>query len=112
MKKEKQIDYLTGFYLKDVVNYKGKYKDLDIENYGEYRLGLTKEEIKHYLKAKCELPQYRRKFKYSQKLYNKFVEIMGVNTVAIAPNGESLWYRHDIERFAGVLFNREKTYFD
>lgn len=110
MKKEKY--YLQGFYLKDIVNYKGKYKDLNIEWYGNYRLGLTGKEIKQYLKVKCELPQYKKKFKYSSKLYNEFVKIMGINTVAVGPEGQNLTYRHDIERFAGVLFDRKKTYLD
>ena len=89
-----------------------KKEDIDIEQYGEYRLGLTFKEVEFYIKAKCSLPQYKNKFKNIKKTIIKFWNIAGINTTTINSNGESLIYRNDIERFAGVLFNRIPTYFD
>ena len=82
-----------------------KHGKLDISNYGVYRLGLTSEEIICYLQARANKINIKR-------LYKKFNRIAGCNTCAVAPNGEHLMYRWDVERFADALFNGTATYFD
>ena len=78
---------------------------IDLRYYGDYRIGLTGKEIKEYLKNRANTTKLGN-------LYRRFVKIAGVNTMGIAPNGESLMYRHDVERFADVLFLNKPTYFD
>lgn len=75
--------------------------ELDLENYGEYRMGLTGQEIETYIKARAKKLEVK-------KLVNKFYDIAGVNTMAVSPNGESLMYRHDVKRFSDVLFGKTK----
>lgn len=111
MKKQKIIKKLLDDFNKVKSTFSNK-EELDIINYGEYRLGLINEEIEHYIEARCSLPQYKNKFKNIKKAITKFWDIAGVNTMAINSLGEPLMYRHDVLRFAGVLFNREKTYWD
>ena len=82
----------------------------NIEDYGKYRLGLTKEEIKKYLKMRANTNKLGG-------LYKKFCKIAGVNTVAIVTTDcckkdIRLMYRWDVERFADVLFLNKPTYFD
>jgi hypothetical protein len=95
---------------------------IDIEDYGIFKSGLTSEEIKEYLNARWNwrIAQGYKKpeFKSFNALYKKFYDIAGVNTCQVVkcPNcNESLtlMYRHDILRFANVLFGVTKdTYFD
>ena len=87
---------------------------IDIESFGAYRRGLTDEEIKEYLKLTAEgLPPYTSLTKKDvSALWNKFTKIAGANTCTCAPDGTSLMYRHDVKRFADVLFFHKPTYFD
>jgi len=81
-------------------------KTIDIYNFGIYTDGLTHKEIKQYLKL-------RSGKKRLGNLYTKFTKIAGVNTCVMNDIGEILMYRHDVERFADVLFGVTKTtYFD
>jgi len=103
-------------------NYKSVKKDkitntvteqvFDIYSYGDYRMGLTNKEIKDYLVIRHnDLKKIKIK-KCSIALFKKFCKIAGVNTCALGPNGEILMYRHDVQRFADVLFLNKPTYFD
>jgi hypothetical protein len=81
-----------------------------INNIGKYTMGMTSEEIESYLGRRANTLS-------TKTLVNKFNKICGVNTmgVHICPKcGEhiALMYRHDVERFADVLFYRKQTYFD
>jgi hypothetical protein len=81
---------------------------IDIKSYGDYRLGLTKEEIQFYLLCRAFQNNLRRK---PEVIFEKFNEIAGCNTCAVV-QGKVLMYRHDVERFADVLFEGKSTYFD
>ena len=79
---------------------------IDIENFGAYRMGLTSEEINHYI-------QIRSNKKNVSDLVKRFNKIAGCNTVAVSPDGKSLMYRHDVLRFSDILFGVTRTtYFD
>jgi hypothetical protein len=77
----------------------------EIENFGEYRLGLTGEEIKEYLHKRAP----RRKI---ARLIKEFAEVAGVNTGATTIDGRMLMYREDVRRFADKLLLKKDTYFD
>jgi hypothetical protein len=85
--------------------------NIKITHYGKYTQGLTSSEIEDYLRARANKIAVKR-------LYKKFCNIAGVNTMAMygCPNCEyqtSLMYRHDVKRFSDVLFVVTKgTYFD
>lgn len=87
---------------------------IDIESFGAYRRGLTDEEIKEYLKITAEgIPPYKPLTKEEvTKLWRKFCKAAGANTCTSAPDGTSLMYRHDVERFVGVVLFNRPTYFD
>jgi len=88
---------------------------LDIYNYGEYRHGLTSEEVNKYLRVRSKGTKYNR---YSIKqLRSKFNIIAGVNTMAVVtcPKCKGsiiLTYRNDVERFANQMFQGIPTYWD
>ena len=82
----------------------------DIKYFGKYRLGLTTQEIKGYLKNRAN----EKGIKFTG-IWKKFCKIAGVNTMAIeitdcCKKEFSLMYRHDVERFADVLFEGKPTY--
>lgn len=77
----------------------------DLEYYGAYRMGLTGDEIKDYLRVRANT------FAIS-KIYKKFVNIAGCNTMSITPDGKGLMFRHDVERYADKLFLNKETYWD
>lgn len=89
-----------------------KLNEIYIENYGIYRIGLLFTEVDKYIEARCNLPQYKRKFKDINKVIKKFWEISGSNTCGMTPDNKSLMYRWDVSRFANVIFDRKDTYFD
>ena len=78
---------------------------IDIQEFGDYRMGLSKDEITKYL-------QLRSGKKNIKRLRLKFSKAAGCNTMAIGPQGQSLMYRWDVERFADVVLLSKKTYFD
>ncbi|KKL58991.1 hypothetical protein LCGC14_2219810 [marine sediment metagenome] len=83
---------------------------INLRYYGTYRMGLLDKEIKIYLRQMARGTKYS---KYStSQLIRKFHTIAGCNTMAIAPTGESLMYRHDVSRFADKMFCGIPTYFD
>ena len=89
----------------------------EIDHYGSYRQGLTDKEIKKYLKILSKTTALIRFSKLTTKqLYNKFCKIAGVNTMALVTLEDGttrvLMYRHDVKRFADVLFLGKKTYWD
>lgn len=92
---------------------KKKMKIIDLTFYGKYRMGLTEEEIKEYLKKRAGV-------KRLGNLYNKFCRVADANTMSgefeYDRNGKrqlvSLMYRHDVQRFADLMFDRTPTYFD
>jgi hypothetical protein len=84
----------------------------DLEQFGKYREGLTSEEIVEYLRQVYNIVAKKKRKICPPKIVKQFNEIAGVNTCAVGPGGESLMYRHDIQRFAGKLFFNQETYFD
>lgn len=89
-----------------------KPEPIDINHFGDYRMGLTDKEIMLYL---CNRAAIKRNKYYNMslnKIYKIFCEIAGCNTGAVGPNGECLMYRHDVERFADQMFDGTPTYFD
>jgi len=84
--------------------------NIKLRSYGVFNSGLTHEEIKNYLRARANKISIER-------VYKKFIEIAGINTcpVVSCPNCNkemSLMYRHDVQRFADVLFLGISTYWD
>ena len=87
---------------------------IDINNYGKYRLGLTRDEIIDYLHMReLQRGRYKSLLKLEKinKLKTKFDDIAGANTCAVVDN-VILMYRWDVERFTDALFNKTSTYFD
>jgi len=86
-------------------------EEIDIYQFGIYRMGLTDSEIKEYL----SLRQGKKKIK---DVWKKFCFTAGVNTMAMitcefCKKNFCLMYRHDVLRFANVVFGVTKgTYFD
>lgn len=78
---------------------------VDINNFGEYRHGLAKEEIKKYIGLRANTLNVVR-------LYDRFNGIAGCNTSALGPQGQLLMYRHDVLRFTDKLLLGKETYFD
>lgn len=78
---------------------------IDIDDFGEYRLGLTSKEIEIYIKLRTGM-------KGVKPLYKKFCKVAGVNTGAINLQGESLMYRDDVRRFVDKLLLNIPTYWD
>jgi len=91
---------------------------LNINEFGKYRLGLTNDEIKEWLKLRYnELLSWRGKpiKKINKATWNKFWEVAGINTMAMIKKGNkqiTLMYRHDVERFTKVIYEHKATYFD
>ena len=87
---------------------------IDINNYGIYRLGLTNAEVTDYLHMRC-LQKRRIKrlltLREIQDIQKKFNVIAGANTCA-SVNGIILHYRWDVQRHSDVLFEKISTYFD
>ena len=83
----------------------------NLQTYGQFRAGLTTDEVKDYLRARGDTLNVKR-------LYNKFCDIAGRNTMGCftcekCGDMRGLLYRHDVLRFADVLFGKTKgTYFD
>jgi hypothetical protein len=84
----------------------------NLDQFGQYREGLTSEEITEYLRQVYNIVASKKRKICPPKVINQFVEIAGVNTGALGPNGESLMYRWDVARFVGKLFFKRDTYFD
>jgi hypothetical protein len=82
----------------------------DIRNYGKYRLGLTSDEVKDYILVRAIQKGYKLKAS-NKKLFDKYYKIAGVNTCAVVDD-IVLAYRHDVLRFAEVMFNNVETYWD
>ncbi len=82
---------------------------LDIESFGDYRIGLTLDEIKEYLAIRC---QEHNLDIDAKKMYKRFSEIAGSNTMAVTRDGKVLMYRWDVKRFADKMFLNKETYFD
>lgn len=81
----------------------------DIYSYGAFKAGITNEEVDNYLRVRSN--------KLSIKaVRNKFDKIMGGGHTCpcVQVNGEmlTLWYRHDIERFANQMYDGTPTYWD
>lgn len=92
----------------------------DIYSYGAFKRGVTGDEIDDYLRVRAGKMNIK-------VIRNKFNKIAGCNTATCATvTGEvmtvggpekttihvTLNYRHDVERFADVLFKNKPTYFD
>jgi len=87
-----------------------KKDEVDLTYFGNYRMGLTDKEIKEYLKKRAGVNRLG-------SLYRQFTKIAGVNTGALVitdccKKEVYLMYRHDVKRFADVLFLGTTTYFD
>ena len=78
----------------------------NVWDYGVYRMGLTGDEIKDYIRVRAN----NLNINY---LWDKFCSIAGCNTGSMSPDGQFLMYRWDVLRFADVLFGKtDYTYFD
>ena len=87
---------------------------VDINNYGKYRLGLSRAEVVDYVHMrKLQSSRVKRllNLKEIQKLIQKYQEIEGCNTCAVVDD-VVLYYRHDVERFCDKMFNKTNTYWD
>lgn len=82
-----------------------KEKQINIDDFGDYRLGLTSEEINEYLRCRTG----RSKIKRLRKQFNK---VAGINTVALGPAKQILMYRWDVKRFTDVILLHKPTYWD
>ena len=103
-KKNERLDRLRCYFHFD------EYGKPVIKYFGEYRGGLTGEEIKHYLKVRANTTKLG-------KLYEKFCKTAGVNTMTSTTCHEcgkstTLMYRCDVERFTDVMLLGIPTYFD
>lgn len=84
----------------------------DLEDFGEYRLGLTSKEVEDYLRNSYNKVAGKKRKDCPAKIIKQFYEIAGTNTGALGPSGEHLMYRHDVDRFAKQLFFGTPTYLD
>ena len=107
MKKQAKLQKIKNkFYWSKGKNWDECRGEPELSSFGEYRLGLTSEEINDYLSARGNTLSIKN-------LRKKFSDIAGCNTCAMNSKGECLMYRHDIQRFVDVLFKKTKaTYFD
>ena len=88
--------------------------DPDLDTFGQYRIGLTDDEIKEYLRLRVEgnHPKKALTQRELKNLFTKFGKAAGCNTVGVGPEGQSLMYRHDVQRFADQVLLGKETYFD
>jgi len=96
-------------YCKDRIDHL-KTMEMDIENFGIYRMGMTIREIKEYLKKRAGVTKLGH-------LYEKFCRVAGTNTVSagrceFCGKQFSLMYRCDVVRFTNLLLKGTPTYFD
>ena len=85
-------------------------KEINILWYGQYRHGLTRDEVDEYLKErnrKKKIKKYRLKF---NKLFG--IQTCGVFVCPDCGKEKTLLYRHDVERIADLVFDGKKTYWD
>lgn len=103
----KKIDKV---YLKNMLQwFKDMKSEVNIEELGDYRQGLTFAEIRLYLALRVKTTNLKK----INSLYAKFWHIAGPgNTMAIGPQGQPLMYRRDVKRFADALLLGKETYFD
>lgn len=83
---------------------------LDIYNFGDFRMGLTEQELTQYLKARNTGSGIRN-------VTRKFSELAGCNTMGVhqcsyCGKQFGLMYRSDVKRFADLLFDRKPTHWD
>lgn len=82
---------------------------IDLNNYGDYRLGLTMDEVDTYLRSRAKGTKYS---KWSTKqLRKRFSNIAGINTMAVIDE-QVLMYREDAQRFADLMLLGKETYWD
>lgn len=84
----------------------------DLRTFGKYKQGLTSAEITEYICHVYNSVTHKDVKTCPKKIIAKFYDIAGVNTVAVSPDGETLMYRWDVERFVGKLFFNTDVYFD
>jgi len=77
----------------------------NINNFGEYRLGLTWEEVKEYIKV-------RTGKKRTKRIEKKFNDFFYGSTCAVTSTDQILLYRHDVKRFLDLILEGEPTYWD
>lgn len=91
---------------------KEKIEPITIENFGVYRMGLTADEVEEYVLNYAQITGGKWTKMKKRKLMDKYWEIFGVNTCAVGPDNQSLFYRWDIKRFAQEMFNNIPTCWD
>lgn len=89
---------------------KSEIREVDIEQFGNYRLGLTEKEIKEYLKMRAKTTKLGN-------LYKQFCKVAGVNTMVVivtecCRKSITLMYRWDVKRFTDLLLESTPTYWD
>jgi len=95
-------------------------RQIDIDKFGEFRIGLSDKEINTYLKQRYNSYANYLGLKLMTKgelksLRKNFDKIAGVNTLGVIfINGEDngLMYRYDVKRFADLLFMGKSTLWD
>lgn len=80
-------------------------QNIDIQYFGDYRIGLTAKEIEKYLGIRANTMS-------TKKLYRDFCKISGVNTCGVGPQGQGLMYRYDVQRFSDKLLLGTPTHWD
>ena len=85
-------------------------KKIDISQFGDYRMGLTGEEIEAYLKLRAGVKELGT-------LCEQFNTVAGSNTGVVVKTqccGKEivLMYREDVERFADLVLEGKPTYWD
>lgn len=87
-------------------------KPIDIQCFGDYRIGLTREETEQYVIHRSILKGGVWRKKKKNTITKQFWELMGVGTCGVGPQGQCLIYRHDVLRFANQMFDGIETYWD
>ena len=96
---------LCGVAILHVNPYCKACQDSDIYRYGEYTAGLTRDEIENLLGLRFNTLS-------TKTLVKRFNKTAGVNTQAVGPQGQSLMYRHDVQRFMERILYGTPTYWD
>jgi len=88
----------------------------DLKQFGDYRLGLSTEEVDEYLRCRARKSARYKKWS-TPRLRTLFNKVAGINTMAVifpkcCKKTVVLTYRWDIKRFADKMFLGTLTYFD
>lgn len=85
----------------------------EITRYGDYRMGLTYDEVKNYLKYRA-LKKFGEKFslKKMSKIYRTFKKLLNGSTMVLTISGVPLIYRCDVKSISDYIFEGKEYIFD